>query len=225
MSSRFARYWKRSVLLYSVGQHHIPTSMSLSWCGKLGRVHSPGYPAWQTSMDASDQKQLLSIRFRFVSLIKKNWFYKAILTDIFRFIEPTHKYKTPFEICTQSCKTLFYNETFLDKLCLIYHNNSHVEAVSCDVEYAALCVYPALHRQNDSLCSQLHATYCKQGNYNPTNLCYCKCKWWHLKATVLDTWLYNRHVVNSFEIKVGLWLMTDYWIGKLIRFLKMHLKE
>ncbi|KAL1513663.1 hypothetical protein ABEB36_003047 [Hypothenemus hampei] len=94
--------------------------------------------------------------------------------DLFRFLEPTSKYKTPYQICTNSCQTFFYNDTFTNKNCQVYHNNTHVEAVSCDAEYSALCVYDALPYQTSGLCQQIISTDCKQENYKTDSNCFCK---------------------------------------------------
>ncbi|XP_066147536.1 uncharacterized protein [Euwallacea fornicatus] len=95
--------------------------------------------------------------------------------DLYRYIEPTKKYKTPYRICTSSCKTFFYNNTFMDKKCLVYHNNTHIEGVSCNDFYPAICVYDALQYQTSSYCGASHSRQlCKPGEYEPTSLCYCE---------------------------------------------------
>ncbi|XP_050306076.1 uncharacterized protein LOC126743146 isoform X2 [Anthonomus grandis grandis] len=93
--------------------------------------------------------------------------------DVYRYIEPTYKYKIPYQLCTDSCKTLFYNGTFTDKECLIYHNTSYVEAVSCDDKYTGICVYDAVPHQKTSLCQNLQPG-CQPGDFQGNSVCFCE---------------------------------------------------
>ncbi|XP_066262356.1 uncharacterized protein [Euwallacea similis] len=94
---------------------------------------------------------------------------------LYRYVEPTKKYQTPYQICTNSCKIFFYNNTFMDKKCLVYHNSSYIEGVNCNSSYPALCVYDALQYQTSSYCGASHSQQlCKPGEYEPTSLCYCE---------------------------------------------------
>ncbi|ENN74599.1 hypothetical protein YQE_08721, partial [Dendroctonus ponderosae] len=99
--------------------------------------------------------------------------------DLYRHNNPDFKYNVPFQICTKSCRTFFYNGTFLDKKCQVYHNNTHVEAVDCDAEYPAICIYDALAYKASSYCGQVYfdstfITTCKQGGYSSESLCLCE---------------------------------------------------
>lgn len=97
--------------------------------------------------------------------------------DVMRFTELTHRYMTPYEICTQSCLVYFYSDTFSDKSCQIYHNSTHIEAVNCDDKYSAACVYHALPERTKSYCAQVYSiNNCKQSEYNTNSACFCEGK-------------------------------------------------
>ncbi|XP_063905136.1 uncharacterized protein LOC135124176 isoform X3 [Zophobas morio] len=70
-------------------------------------------------------------------------------------MELSSRYKTVFD------DPFFYTGGIKGKDCLLYHNRSHVEAISCENEHKAICAYEK-QPKNHNLCGYcLPATYCK----------------------------------------------------------------
>ncbi|KAJ8925519.1 hypothetical protein NQ315_009358, partial [Exocentrus adspersus] len=80
--------------------------------------------------------------------------------DLFRWMEPTSNYKTPYSLCNEyeDCNQHYYfNDTHMNKSCLVYHNTSSIEMVSCDQRYTAICAYQSLPERPTSFCSQSYS--------------------------------------------------------------------
>ncbi|XP_063905137.1 uncharacterized protein LOC135124176 isoform X4 [Zophobas morio] len=76
-------------------------------------------------------------------------------------IELSSRYKTVFD------DPFFYTGGIKGKDCLLYHNRSHVEAISCENEHKGICAYDKL-RQNHNLCGN-----CVQNTLNYKSDCVC----------------------------------------------------
>lgn len=94
-----------------------------------------------------------------------------------RWMEPTSTYKSAYKSCSDEvCHDYYYEGSITNKNCLIYHNSSFVEAVSCDENHTAICAYQSLPNKLRSFCSQSFSQVasCVQSTYSTRSKCFCR---------------------------------------------------
>lgn len=88
----------------------------------------------------------------------------------FYWTEKGSNYKSYFRFCEEDCK--FVINSFEDN-CILYHNSSFIETVSCDSKHNAICAFRFLGDQSTkTFCSQ-QSTNCVHRNYSLTPECLC----------------------------------------------------
>ncbi|CAG9813101.1 unnamed protein product [Phaedon cochleariae] len=92
---------------------------------------------------------------------------------LFHWMEPNALYKSPFDPCKDNPCEFDNKSNPSNDDCVIYHNSTRMEAVSCNLTATAVCAYDHLQKKTKSFCSQSFSTLCKQSDFSTKSKCFC----------------------------------------------------